>query len=79
MYKMLPQPSSLSLKGSSEDQIRYVVSYLERLVKELDRQINRGAKTSTESVRVVRDIGFADDKLAIHYTDGAVKYIAIGE
>lgn len=73
---MLPRPSQLATKGTPSEQIKYIIRYLEGLVRELEKSIN----TKKNDVPVaVNDIKYSDSKLIVTFTDGATKYINIGE
>lgn len=54
------------------------ITYLSRLVRELDRILNINDKnTSTTTSRVVKDIGLKDGQLVVRYSDNATKYIEL--
>lgn len=77
----LPKPSPLSFNGNPQQQIQYIVSYLSRLVEQLDNTINRNGGKGETAARTVSDIGYngTTGQITIRYTDGSVKYLDIGE
>lgn len=75
---MLPKPSFLNLKDEPRQQINYIISYLTRLVRELDKYIDTKPKSNKET-QTVKDITKVDGQLIILFTNGDVKTITIGD
>lgn len=76
---MLPKPSPLSLTGDAEQQTRYIITYLQTLVDELERRLGNKSGKAVDK-KCVTDVGINNaGKLVVTYTDGSVKYITIGE
>jgi len=72
----LPKPSPLSVKGSADGQIRYIINYLQMLVRELEKLLGSiKDKNGDENGTAVSDISYSNSTLSIIYSDGSVKQI----
>ena len=72
----LPKPSPLSIKGSTSEQISYIIKYLQRLVAELEKMLGSiKEKKSAENAIWVSDISLSEGVLNVVFSDGSVKEI----
>lgn len=71
----LPKPSQLRTKGTPDDKINYIITYLTTLVSSLERALG-GSSTKQEQKDVaVKDVSVANGKLVVIYNDGSEKKI----
>ena len=71
----LPKPSPLSMKGSSQEQINYLISYLKMLVPALEKTLSGIKSVQGENDAVIKDISLSNGTLKITYTNGSHKEI----
>ena len=76
----LPKPSRLSLRGTSEEKIDYLMKYLQRLVAELER--NYSAVNSIETISngsPINNISVINNGIVIMREDGSQQTIESGK
>ncbi len=71
----LPKPSQLRVKGTTDEKINYIITYLTTLVSSIERSLGGVKGKQVQSENSVKDISVANGKLVIIYTDGSEKKI----
>lgn len=71
----LPKPSLLKTNGTPNEQIKYLLSYLNKLVPAIEKSFVRSENTDNKKIKYVKDISQTNNGLTVFYSDGSVKSI----
>lgn len=69
----LPKPSLLKSNGTPNEQIKYLLSYLNQLIPAIEKCFVRSPRD--EKINYVKDITQTNGGLTVLYSDGSVKSI----
>lgn len=71
----LPKPSVNRIKGTPDEKINYIVSYLTTLVSSIEQLISGTKGKQKDTAISVKDISVVNRKLLVIYSDGSEKKI----